>query len=1541
VDTELEVSRTGFVSQHLTAVWTADPGRFEVDGEPLDGLEVVLRRDPLGDRDADGRVDLFDNCPTTPNFDQTDLDGDASGDACDPDRDGDGIGDAVDVCPELADPDQRDPDGDGRGLACDGADRAAPWRVGRRLLHLKADTRTRTNALRGSCGGARAAELAFEVHLESGEQLRAEANASFTAVWYVLDSDGAERACSPLDPFHFRAPRAGLYTVVLDGLTATDEGPADVSMSRDGGQWFSEPVNHALGGPLADLTPVTLNQTDQADLLTLEPDAGRMLRLRSIDQRRDNTRFTVVQEVEGLGRPVAVTPFHRRALGDQNVAVVDEEGDRVVILASDLRDELLEVGSYDVGDGPISIVSADLDGDGLPDLVVGNGLSHDLSVLWGTSADPAAFEPAIAVPLAFEAAPTDLAVGDLDLDGHLDIVVGAHAPNDGGFLMIAEGADGPTFAPTRTVNTFYRTGVPTLELADLNGDGALDLVAGWTTSGTVLALLNDGQARFTLATELALGLSVRDLAVQDLDLDGDLDVIVAGDDGLRVLVNDGDGGLTGGPWLHGVGPLRAAAVTPLVDDYAPTLFTVDTTGTFAVWPATGGIAVRRIIVPAELGLGAGYVVTGDINGDELPDLAPSGDSGDGVQDAVIALSNAEGTWTSSPVGCGARAVVAMADLDDDGDTDLISVTTGQTPTRLVVCHQRDGVFTEAGAVDLPGVLEHARLGEFGPPRGTTLIGSTNIQSFAIPFGDDGVPGAIELIHTGISPLAVADFDGDGTDEAILRVGGNYARWNGTQTPIVRRGASDLAVTLIEVVDFDGDGRPDLVEAGREVNAVRVLVQRDDGSLDPIASATIDAPVSDLGVLDLDGDGHRDLVIRTNNAATLTVLPGVGGGVLGAPFSFPGSGALTFATFRGRWLMTVGGTAPTILREAPHLALDARAVPSVRLTLTPLASFGDVDGDGLTDAVMTSTTGVLLALAGDRGPLSNVTALQAPASPGHAVPLPVRPGALPDLVMATVSGQLTIARNLGDGAFDAPTSLSTNGPSNAQLLPLDADGDGDADLLALGGVSFAGAAQLWLNPGDGTFVAGTFPAVNAAPIAAATGDLNGDGRDDVALCQPSLLIGPSTLTVITSTGATGWTALPLPQLDRPAAAWIGDLDRDGDNDLAVALEGQADGQLASLLLYTNPGTGQLGSPRSLPLPWATHTSSFPPLNPFASSLGLTGLDLDGDGAIELIATSASSSHAVVLSARDAFAVQRFITAPGSSQITPARFGLTGPPDLGLVTTTGIAALINTSGAEGDEAHLLDADLPPCPPLQVPGVVTDHGVTFNTGTNAGCRVDRITLELVPVAASAGTATVELGTSLLTHRVKVGPFDAAHGPVTLTARTHPALAQLAGAPAAGRWDLTLRGLCDRPDTSCRAHLASARLTFNARVSDPPSSARCDDLDDAPDTLAPPCAWDRAPLDAHLGDPDDDADHLALDRTFPTGTILHVTVESTAPVTADLRLTGARRPLLRTLATAPGRQESTLVIDARTAGRTLSIVLSSAGAPADYTVSLDTDEP
>jgi beta-glucanase (GH16 family) len=126
------VDETGPISFDGTGGWQSwtavrvedvslEPGvqtmRLVIDAGTFNVNRIDVVEPP--DADDDGVPDRRDNCPDTPNPDQSDNDGDGQGDACDPDDDDDGVPDESDNCPLEANPDQEDLDGDGLGDVCD------------------------------------------------------------------------------------------------------------------------------------------------------------------------------------------------------------------------------------------------------------------------------------------------------------------------------------------------------------------------------------------------------------------------------------------------------------------------------------------------------------------------------------------------------------------------------------------------------------------------------------------------------------------------------------------------------------------------------------------------------------------------------------------------------------------------------------------------------------------------------------------------------------------------------------------------------------------------------------------------------------------------------------------------------------------------------------------------------------------------------------------------------------------------------------------------------------------------------------------------------------------------------------------------------------------------------------------------------------------------------------------------------------------------------------------------------------------------------
>ena len=108
----------GFSGPQDSFEYTISDGK---DG--IDSAIVIVKVQTQQEKDTDGDSvpDSRDNCPTVPNKDQADKDGDGIGNACEADKDGDRVIYDEDNCPTVPNADQADKDGDRIGNACDNA----------------------------------------------------------------------------------------------------------------------------------------------------------------------------------------------------------------------------------------------------------------------------------------------------------------------------------------------------------------------------------------------------------------------------------------------------------------------------------------------------------------------------------------------------------------------------------------------------------------------------------------------------------------------------------------------------------------------------------------------------------------------------------------------------------------------------------------------------------------------------------------------------------------------------------------------------------------------------------------------------------------------------------------------------------------------------------------------------------------------------------------------------------------------------------------------------------------------------------------------------------------------------------------------------------------------------------------------------------------------------------------------------------------------------------------------------------------------------
>ena len=198
---------------------------------------------------------------------------------------------------------------------------------------------------------------------------------------------------------------------------------------------------------------------------------------------------------------------------------------------------------------PISISSGDMNHDGNQDLIVtvsggtGNGyIGIFLGDGTGHFTPFGSYEAGIATG--------ESAVADFNGDGHLDVAVSNHGWNNAGESMMVFFGDGtgalgkPTSYPFKVKAPGGPQGIAA---GDLNGDGHIDLALGVTTFSKknpsyVAIFVNDGNGKFELSDKyFAGGGEPANLGIADFNNDGKLDIAVAADDALGILLNRGGG----------------------------------------------------------------------------------------------------------------------------------------------------------------------------------------------------------------------------------------------------------------------------------------------------------------------------------------------------------------------------------------------------------------------------------------------------------------------------------------------------------------------------------------------------------------------------------------------------------------------------------------------------------------------------------------------------------------------------------------------------------------------------------------------------------------------------------------------------------------------------------------------------------------------------------------------------------------------------------------------------------------------------------------
>ncbi|MBN1478419.1 VCBS repeat-containing protein [Candidatus Sumerlaeota bacterium] len=818
------------------------------------------------------------------------------------------------------------------------------------------------------------------------------------------------------------------------------------------------------------------------------------------------------------------------------------------------------------GDGPRTIVPADIDGDGDLDAVCCS--EYDDEVFWLENVNGVASFGSPQMISTVPDAPHSVAAADLDGDGDIDLLT---ASSNDSRIAWFENTDGAgTFGAINTISTLA-AGAVVVHAADLDGDGDPDALSASLQNDRIAwneNRLNEVSADFgTQQIITNIGDGGRWVSTADLDADGDLDVLATFHYDDRVVwCENTDGAGTFGPAQplstpdpdsipdngnEGEldGPVGIGAAD-LDGDGDLDIFTATSHTNSVAWfenrldEVTADIGTPEVITTAADG---GYSVAAvDLDGDGDLDLVSSS-----YQDDKIAWYENDGSGVFgsqqviAAVGDGA-VMAAPADVDGDGDEDILAASLFDDE---VFWHEN--LSTGHGAPLVDSGQELGSDASFDVELGD-LDGDGDLDAFVANYTAPGVPNAVwinagagtftdsgqSLGNSDSRGLALGDLDGDGDLDAFVD------NWNQANRVWINQGGA---------------------QAGTE------------GQFADSGQAMGSSASRDVGLGDLDGDGDLDAFVVNFNQAN-RVWINQGGAQAGTEGQFLDSG------------QSLGSSASTDV------------------------GLGDLDGDGDLDAFVSNYSlqpnRVWVnqggAQAGTEGQfLNSGQSLGSWGSLGVALGDVDSDGDL-DAYVGNHSSPNRLWLNDGSGTFvDSGLALGNATTLSVALADLDLDGDLDAfDANALS------PSMVWLNSGSGGFTDSGLrldPGSTVYSYGVDVGDLDGDGDTD-AFVANSLAAGAEPNRVYLNEMIHRSAAFGDQQVISTAnsgARWIDAVDLDGDGDLDALVGSINDDEVA---WYENTdGAGNFGPQQII-------------TNLADEAYSLDAADFDGDGDPDVVSAS---------------------------------------------------------------------------------------------------------------------------------------------------------------------------------------------------------------------------------------------------------------------------------------------------------------------------------
>jgi hypothetical protein len=924
-----------------------------------------------------------------------------------------------------------------------------------------------------------------------------------------------------------------------------------------------------------------------------------------------------------------------------------------------------------------SVATADLDGDGKPDVVASR--SSGFIEIYRNISIPGSLRYAPKIETAAGSSLSGIAIGDLDGDGKPDMVIANNSTNSVSVYLNTSTLGNISFAPKAD----YITGTSpnSVVIGDINGDGKPELAVTNNNSTSVSVFRNQctpGLNSFAAKVDFPTGTTPKDLCIGDIDNDGRVDLAVASfnTNRLSLLRNTSTGGIItfapkvdfvtlSNPYGICIGDLNNDGKKEIVVSY----FSVAVVSVFRNTSSAGTVSLLAKVDFAS-GSNAYSVGITDLSGDGVPDLF-CGNRG-GASISVFENISTTGSISLTPnvnipSGSAPSRVVAT-DADGDGRPDLISGNGGSSvsfirntgnlgltitsASALTICTGSTAsipltstlpAIYSWGASDNPNTSGETTITQSSSTLSDVISNSSavvqNINYLVIPTSSTGCgTGIAQTVTISVNPVPSMT----STNNASIPSGATVSipltsnisctyvwqaadNTNVTGESLTTQTTSTLSNTLL-----NGTSAPEVVAytvtptsafgcgtgAAQAVNVtVNPLISFTSFSpaSGPIGTTVIITGVNFNATLSNNivsfGAVKATVTAGTTSSLTVTVPAGTTYDYITVTDISAGlhaSSAKPFIT-----TFTCGGS---ILTSSLAARIDNTADAGPRYGVC-----ADFDGDGKPDIMNVNSTSnsftvnrntSSVGLISTAPKISFITGGPAPRFGGAG---DLDGDGKPDVAVSCFNGtQLSVFLNTstpGTISF-APKVDYTTGTNPSGVSIGDLDGDGRAEIIvANSGSNTISVYKNMCSPGINSFSPKVDFAVGTYPYSIAVGDIDNDGKKDLAVANLSSF----NVSVLKNTSSIGTfsfaSSITLTVGAAPYTVAMGDLDADGKPDVATCSSGGG----VSLFRNTTSGTMTFA-------PRVDHLAMTPQ--------SLVIADVDGDGKPD-ITTSCRSANKISL------------------------------------------------------------------------------------------------------------------------------------------------------------------------------------------------------------------------------------------------------------------------------------------------------------------------